>query len=212
MFTLCFVAFFVFVFHLSFIFSFILHPSCIAHIFFSFPPSSWLMCTFLERGNSTSCTFVEGESHREDAYTNGEKTSFHEKTKFCLFDFMFVFSLLYGALSYVQYLYFVTLIASCLCVRQAYILMPLYFIGCMFRWSFTLLHDHCSHFYMIFLVYDQVAHMFHIMFTWSQFTYYIILVLLSLDLPWRSNVFCVSVSGYRYICSKLITASRFRCE
>ena len=166
----------------------------------------------LRRRNFTSCTIVGEESHREDAYTNGEKTSFHEKTKFCLFYFMFVFSLLYGALSYVQYLYFVTLIASCLCVRQAYILMPLYFIGCMFRWSFTLLHDHCSHFYMIFLVYDQVAHMFHIMFTWSQFTYYIILVLLSLDLPWRSNVFCVSVSGYRYICSKLITASRFRCE
>ena len=45
MFTLCFVPFFLrcFVFCLSFIFSFILHPSCIitlVHIFFSFPPSS----------------------------------------------------------------------------------------------------------------------------------------------------------------------------
>ena len=76
MFTLYFVAFFVFVFRLSFIFSFILHPSCIAHIFFSFPPSSWLMCTFLGRGNSTSCTFVGGESHRRDVYTKGEKTFF----------------------------------------------------------------------------------------------------------------------------------------
>ena len=59
---------------------------------------------------------------------------------------------------------------------------------------------------MAVLVYDQVAHMFHIMFTWSQFTCYIILVLLLLTLPWGSNVFCASVSGYRYIYSKFITA------
>ena len=44
------------------------------------------------------------------------------------------------------------------------------------------------------------------------FTCNIILVLLSLDLPWGSNAFCASVSGYRYICSKCFTASRFRCE
>ena len=50
------------------------------------------------------------------------------------------------------------------------------------------------------------------MFTWSHFTCYIILVLLLLDLPWGSNMFCASVLGYRYICSKFITASRFRCE
>ena len=90
--------------------------------------------------------------------------------------------------------------------------MLLCFIGCMFGRSFALLYDHCGHFHMTVLVYDQVAHMFHIMFTWLHFTCYIILVLLSLDLPWGSNVFCVSVSGYRYICSKFITASRFRCE
>ena len=59
---------------------------------------------------------------------------------------------------------------------------------------------------------NQVAHMFHNMFTWLQFTWYIILFLLLLVLPWESNVFCTSVSGYRYICSKFITASRFRCE
>ena len=27
---------------------------------------------------------------------------------------------------------------------------------------------------------------------------------LSLNLPWKSNVFCANVSGYRYICSKFI--------
>ena len=58
---------------------------------------------------------------------------------------------------------------------------------------------------MIVLVYDQVAHMFHIMFTLSQFTCYIILVLLLLALPQGSNVFCASISGYKYICSKFIT-------
>ena len=46
--------------------------------------------------------------------------------------------------------------------------------------------------------------MFHIMFTWSQFTCYIILVLLLLALPWGFNVFYASVSSYRYICSKFI--------
>ena len=56
------------------------------------------------------------------------------------------------------------------------------------------------------------CHMFHNMFTWSHFTCYIILVILSLDLPWGSNVFCASVLGYKYICSKFITTSRFRCE
>ena len=93
-----------------------------------------------------------------------------------------------------------------LSVGHVCILMLLYFIGCMFGWSFALLYDHCSHFHMTVLVYNQVAHMFHIMFTWSHFTCYIILVLLSLDLPWGSNAFCASVSGYRYICSKFITA------
>ena len=77
---------------------------------------------------------------------------------------------------------------------------------CLFGWSFALLCGHCSHFYMTVLVYDQVAHMFHIIFTWSHFTCYIILVLLLLALPWGSNVFCASVSRYRYICSKFITA------
>ena len=92
------------------------------------------------------------------------------------------------------------------CAGHAYILMLLCFIECMFEWSCALLCDYCSHLYMTVLVYDQVNHMFHIMFTWSQFTFYVILVLLLLALPWGSNVFRASVSSYRYICSKFITA------
>ena len=94
---------------------------------------------------------------------------------------------------------------SCLCFGHAYIPILLCSIECMLGWSFTLLYDRCSHFYMIVLVFDQV--MFHNMFTWSLFTCYIILVLLLFALPWGSNVFCASISGYRYICSKCITAS-----
>ena len=78
----------------------------------------------------------------------------------CLFS-----CLIFGALSYVQYLCFVVLIASCLCVGHAYILMLLCFIECMFGWSFALLCDYCSNFYMTILLYDQIAHMFHIIFT-----------------------------------------------
>ena len=96
-----------FVLCLSFIFSFILHPSCIifypCHIFFYFPPSSWFICLFMtKRGsvyfrhfymnlvhilrgrNSTLCTFVGGEIHRGYAYIKGEKTFFYEKTLFYL--------------------------------------------------------------------------------------------------------------------------------
>ena len=50
---------------------------------------------------STSCTFVEGESHKGDAHTKVEKTSFMRKSCFVLFYLMLIFSLLYGALSYV---------------------------------------------------------------------------------------------------------------
>ena len=141
----------------------------------------------------------------------------NKKTLFCLFSCW-----LYGALSYALWFWFsshhvfvfllalwcfelcfvvLVLIASCFCFGYAYIPMLLCSIECMFGWSFVLLCNHCSHFYMTVLVYDQVAHMFNIMFTWSQFTCYIILVLLLLALPWGSNVFCASVSGYKYICS-----------
>ena len=62
------------------------------------------------------------------------------------------------------------------------------------------------HFFMTILVYDQISHMYYIMFTWSQFTCFIMLVLLLLALPWGSNMLCASVSGYKYICSKFITS------
>ena len=124
-FPYCFVAFFwmfIFALCLSFIFSFILHPLCIIPLLISFflslLPLDCFVYSWQKRGeytglyrhfymthvhtlrgsDSTSCTIVEGESHRENAYTKGEKTLFYEKT---LSYFMLVFSLLYGALSYV---------------------------------------------------------------------------------------------------------------
>ena len=111
----------VFVFRLSFIFSFILHPSWIifypcSYLLF-FPSfllihlsirdkkgesilesiseciiiSIWLV-HILRGRNSTSCTFVGGESHRGDAYTKGKKASFLRKPCFalCLFSHCFM--------------------------------------------------------------------------------------------------------------------------
>ena len=89
-------------------------------------------------------------------------------------------------------------ILFCLCF---FIFVFLFALWCFeLCWISMLCCSHC-----IVFVY-QVVHMFHIMFTWSQFTCYIILVLLFLALPWGSNVFCASFSSYRYICSKFITA------
>ena len=104
-----------------------------------------------------------------------------------------------------KYLCFIIFIASCLCwtCKHPYAIV-LHWMHV--RRSFALLCDHCSHFFMIFLVYGQFAHIFYILFTWTQFNCYIILVLLLLALPWRFNVFCASVSSYRYICSKFIIA------
>ena len=105
--SLCFVAFFLcffFVLCLSFIFLFILHPSCIIPLLISSYLSlipldcfvySWQKgweytgeYTGLHRhfymthvhtlrgSNSTSCTFVGGENYKGDAYAKGEKTLF----------------------------------------------------------------------------------------------------------------------------------------
>ena len=117
-----------FIFYLSFIFSFILHPSCILPLFISsilsFLPLdsfvySWqkrkeytreytgvyrhfyMTHVHIFRGrNSILCTFVEGESHRGDAYTKGEETFFFKKTLFVLL-FVCFLVFLYDALSYI---------------------------------------------------------------------------------------------------------------
>ena len=108
---------------------------------------------------------------------------------------------------FLDVLWFFMVYALLLSLHRIYVL-NLHTSLYLFWWSFALLCGHCSHFYMTVLVYDQVALIFHIMFTWSQFTCYIILVLLLLALPWGFNVFCASVSGYKYICSKFITAPK----
>ena len=226
---------------MSFIFSLILHPLCIifypcSYLIF-FPPFLLIHLSIRDkkggkytreytgvyrhfymthvhfRGrNSTSCTFVEEESYRRDAYTKGEKTSFMRK--YCFFCFILcLFSRCFMVLCVIfSILCFVALIASCLCVGHAFILMLLCFIGCMFEWSFALLYDHCDHFHMTILCLIKLLICFTTCLLDRMFTCYIILVLLSLELPWGSNAFCASVSGYRYTCSKSIIASRVRCE
>ena len=99
---LCSIFFYVFVLCLSFIFSFILHPSCIIPLlissFLSLIPLDCFVYSWqkgreytreniglyhhfymthvhtLRGSNSTSCIFIGWESYRGDAYTKGEKT------------------------------------------------------------------------------------------------------------------------------------------
>ena len=103
---LCSIFFYIFVLCLSFIFSFILHPSCIILLlissFLSLLPLILFVYSWQKGGkyigeytgvfhhfyttrvhilrgrNSTSCTFIGWESHSGDAYTKGEKTFFWE--------------------------------------------------------------------------------------------------------------------------------------
>ena len=106
----------VFVFHLSFIFSFILHPSCI--IFYPCSFSLLLLDSFVyswQKGgeytgvfrhlhmthvhilrgrNSISYTFVRGESHKGDTYTKGEKTYFLENLVLFCFVLYYAFFLI----------------------------------------------------------------------------------------------------------------------
>ena len=156
----------------------------------------------LKGSNSTLCTFVGGESYRGDAYTKGEKT-------FSLFCFGLYYSCALSRIvpRCIYFVYFV-LVECWTCIYPYAIVLywlHVQMIICFALWSLWSFPYDCH-------VFDQVVHMFHNMFTWSHFTYYIILVLLSLDLPWGPNVFCASVSGDRYICSKCYTASRFRCK
>ena len=107
-------------FCLSFIFSYILHSLCNPFSFSLIPLDSFVYSwqkgeeytreytdvyrhfyithVYVLKGrNSTSCTLVEGESHKGDAYTKREKNFFFEKTLFGFVLLYFVFSLLYGA-------------------------------------------------------------------------------------------------------------------
>ena len=85
--------------------------------------------------------------------------------------------MLYGALSFFKYLCFIVLIASGLCVRHAYILMLLFFVSCMFGWSFALLYDHCGHFLMTILCLIKLLICFTSCLLDHTFSCYIILVL-----------------------------------
>ena len=141
----------------------------------SFVISIWLLCPFFG-GEILFLVHICREkdiSYGKCIYQGGEDIVLIRKL--CSICFLVGFTMLWVMLCCFHRIMFV--------VGLAYILMLLCLIECMFEWLFTLLCNHCSHFYMTVLVYDQVAHMFHIMFNWSQFTCYIILVLLLLVLP-----------------------------
>ena len=116
-----------------------------------------------------TCTFIEGESHRGDTYTKEEKTSFDEKTLFCL---VLLYSCFLVALWCFKFL-----LVSMLCCSHRIVFMcwtcihpyaiVLYWLHvqmiiCFAIWSlWSFPYD--------YFVFDQVAHMFHILFTWLHF-------------------------------------------
>ena len=120
----------------------------------------------------------------------GRRHCFFEKILFCLV-------LLYACFLVTLWCFELLLVSMLCCshriVFMCCIRMPLCFIDCMFGWSFALLYDHCTHFHMTVMCLIKLL----ICFT-SCLLDRILLVFLSLDLPWGSNAFCASVSSYKY--------------
>ena len=100
--------------------------------------------------NSTSCTFVGGESHKGNAYTKGEKTSFLRQPYFILFYLMLIFSL-FMVLWVMFSIYALLLSSHHVYVLDMHISLLVCFIDCMFGWLFALLYDHYGHFHSIVL-------------------------------------------------------------
>ena len=160
----------------------------------------------LRERNSTSCAFVGGENHRRDAYTKGEKTFLWENLVLFCFT-LCLFSRYFMVRGVTFNIYGLLLSSHCVCVLD----MHLSWCHCALLVACSDDHLHC---YMIIVV--IFIWLFGVWSSCSHVSYHVyliaILVLLSLDLPWGSNAFCASFSSYKYICSKFITASKFRCE
>ena len=100
--------------------------------------------------NSTSCTFVGGESHKGNAYTKGEKTFVLRQPYFILFYLMLIFSL-FMVLWVMFSIYALLLSSHHVYVLDMHISLLVCFIDCMFGWLFALLYDHYGHFHTIVL-------------------------------------------------------------
>ena len=136
------------------------------------------------------CTIVGGESFKECAYSKGEKTFFIRKSCFVLFYFMAlwvtfsIYALLFSSY-HVYVLYMHTFLCYCTLLIACsddhlffYVIIVVFSIWLFYVWS------SCS--YVSHLVYMIVIYLL----------LYICPLLLAL--PWGSNVFCASVSGYKY--------------
>ena len=173
MFTLYFVAF-CFVFCLNFIFSFILHPSCIfilVHFFISCPHFSLTLCLFvtkrervysreytgelchfymilmhiLKGRNSISCTFVEGE------ITIGEMHIPRGRRHFFLENLvLFCFTLCLLSCCFMVLWVMFNIYALLLSLYHAYVL-DMHTSLCYCALLVACLDDHCSYFHMTVL-------------------------------------------------------------
>ena len=138
--------------------------------------------------------------------SRGRRHCVNKKTLFCLFFFMFVFLFALWC--------FVLCLVSMLCCSHCIMFVLVVHISLCYCASLNAcLDDHFLCFVIIIVIslwlfWCMVRLLIYFtscsMFTWSQFTCYIIFVILLLALPWGSNVFCASVSGYRYIYFKCI--------
>ena len=151
-----------------------------------------------------SCTFVEGKFHRRDAYANGEKTYFMRKPcsicfTLCLFS---CFSL------WCFELLLVSIYSLFLSLHYVYVLDML---SSLYYYAFLLA---CSDNYLFCYVIIVVISIW-LSCVWSSCSYvsyrvyliafYLLLYTcpLLLALPWGSNMFCASVSKYRYFIPSL---------
>ena len=109
--------------------------------------------------------------------------------------FFFLFSLWCFELYLVSMLCSHRIVFICWTCIHPYVLCS---FDCMCGRSFALLSDHCSHFHMTVWCLIKLLICFTSCLLDRIFICYIMLVFLLLAFPWRSNVFCVSVSRYKY--------------
>ena len=108
-FMLCSIFLRCFVFCLSFIFSFILYPSCIiilVHIFFSFPHFSWPICLFLtKRGRVFQKVYQKVLSFLYDSCAHSQWEKFHFLCTFLMGEIPFLMHIRRGRKSQTRCIY-----------------------------------------------------------------------------------------------------------
>ena len=150
--------------------------------------------------------------------SRGRRHWVHKKTLFCLFFFMFVFLI-------ALWCFELCLVSMLCCSYCIMFVLDMHTSLCYCASLNACSNDHLLYYVIIvvislwlfwcmikLLIYFTSWLLDRFLLVTLYLSFYFLLVLLFLTLPWGSNLFCASVSSYKYICSKFITTSRFRCE